>query len=189
LTGRETFDRFSTLVTFLKYLLGDRTPIIVVKIMLIPFMPFKGNLGALARFLYFNRLLISLGDGSYIAKNTILKNANNVKIGKNFSLHEFGYLDGKGGIEIADNVSIAHSCSILSTNHGWENTLLPIKYNPVTENKTTICNDVWIGCGVRILAGVTIGPRSVVAAGAVVTKSLQGNGLYGGIPAKKIKDI
>lgn len=52
-----------------------------------------------------------------------------------------------------------------------------------------IGNDVWIGGNVTILPGVSIGNNVVVAAGAVVTKDLADNGLYGGVPAHKIKDI
>ena len=52
-----------------------------------------------------------------------------------------------------------------------------------------IGNDVWIGGNVTILPGVTIGNNVVVAAGAVVTKDLEDNALYGGVPARKIKDI
>lgn len=50
-------------------------------------------------------------------------------------------------------------------------------------------NDVWIGCGVRIMAGVTIHKRSIVAAGAVVTKDIDSGSLVGGVPAKMIKEI
>mgnify|MGYP002621381799 CR=1 FL=1 len=52
-----------------------------------------------------------------------------------------------------------------------------------------IGNDVWIGGNVTILPGVRIGNNVVVAAGAVVTKDLADNALYGGVPARKIKDI
>jgi len=53
----------------------------------------------------------------------------------------------------------------------------------------TIGNDVWCGGNVTILPGVTIGDNVVIAAGAVVTKDLPSNGLYGGVPAKLIKEI
>ena len=53
----------------------------------------------------------------------------------------------------------------------------------------TIGDDVWIGGNVTILPGVTIGNNVVIAAGAVVTHDLPANGLYGGIPAKKLKDL
>ena len=50
-----------------------------------------------------------------------------------------------------------------------------------------IGNDVWIGFGVTILAGVRIGNGAVIAAGAVVTKDIPAYAVVGGIPAKVIK--
>lgn len=108
-------------------------------------------------------------------------------MGNNVSVHPFCYIDGEGGIDIGNNVSIAHNVSILSFNHTWQNQSAPIKYNPKIYKPVQISDDVWIGCGVRIMAGVKISKRCVIAAGSVVTKDCSENGLYGGIPAKLIK--
>jgi maltose O-acetyltransferase len=48
---------------------------------------------------------------------------------------------------------------------------------------------VWIGAGVIVLAGVTIGDNAVVGAGSVVIKSVAPNTVVAGNPAVKIKDI
>jgi len=54
--------------------------------------------------------------------------------------------------------------------------------------KVYIDEDVWIGANVTILKGVHIGEGSIVAAGAVVTNSIGRYEVWGGIPARKIKD-
>ena len=53
--------------------------------------------------------------------------------------------------------------------------------------KTYVGNDVWIGYGAIIIAGVTIGDGAIVAAGAVVTKDVPPYSIVGGNPAKVIK--
>ncbi len=53
--------------------------------------------------------------------------------------------------------------------------------------KVIIEDNVWLGSNVKILKGVTIGQNSVIANGAIVTKSIPANVVAGGIPAKVIK--
>ena len=48
---------------------------------------------------------------------------------------------------------------------------------------------VWLGVNVTVLKGVTIGENTLVAAGSIVVKSLPGNVIAGGIPAKILKQI
>ena len=47
----------------------------------------------------------------------------------------------------------------------------------------------WICAGCTILPGVTIGEGCVIAAGSVVNKDCAPDGLYAGVPAKRIKDL
>jgi maltose O-acetyltransferase len=47
----------------------------------------------------------------------------------------------------------------------------------------TIGEDCWIGAGVTICPGVTIGDRTVIAAGSVVTKDIPSDVLAAGVPA------
>lgn len=50
-------------------------------------------------------------------------------------------------------------------------------------------DDVWIGCGVRILCGVHIDTRCIIGANSLVNKSVDSFSIYGGVPAKKIKSF
>jgi maltose O-acetyltransferase len=47
----------------------------------------------------------------------------------------------------------------------------------------------WIGTRAMLLGGVTIGAGCVVAAGAVVVADCEPNGLYGGVPARRLRDL
>lgn len=53
---------------------------------------------------------------------------------------------------------------------------------------TIVEDDVWIGTGATIVAGVRLGRGCIVAAGAVVTKDIPPCEIWGGVPARKIKD-
>lgn len=68
--------------------------------------------------------------------------------------------------------------------------------NPATRRHTvgetapvSIGKNVWLGSRVMVLKGVTIGENTVVAAGAVVTKSLPANTIAAGVPAKVVREI
>lgn len=148
-----------------------------------------GKISTLYRYFYYKENLKNCGEAAYFAKFTVVKCARNISIGKNFSMHEFCYLDGAGEIVIGDNVSISHNCSLISFDHTWVDCELPIKYGPTIYKKITVGSDVWIGCGVRILGGCEIGDRVVIAAGAVVKGKLESNSVYAGVPARKIKSI
>lgn len=148
-----------------------------------------GKIGSFIRYVLIKKLAKSCGDNVHIRQYVILENIENIDFGNNVSIHPFCYLEGKGGILIRNDVSIAHSSSILSTNHTWNNSNIPIKYNPISYGKVIINDGVWIGCGCRVLAGVEIGQRSVIAAGTIVNKCVEENELVGGVPAKHIKYI
>ncbi|KAH7832120.1 putative maltose O-acetyltransferase [Monocercomonoides exilis] len=50
-------------------------------------------------------------------------------------------------------------------------------------------HDAWIGCGCGVTPGVTIGARSVIGAGAVVTRDIPDDGVAVGNPVKVIRII
>lgn len=58
---------------------------------------------------------------------------------------------------------------------------------PENDAPVTVEDDVWAGANITILKGVTIGRGSVIAAGAVVTKSCPPYSIIGGVPAKILK--
>lgn len=152
--------------------------------------PFEGYLALSLRYLILRSFLWSkCGDNIFIGKNVVIKNFDGLSLGSNISIHANSYIDAAGGVYIGDEVSMAHNSSIVSFEHTWGDIYTPIKYNPTKLKGVYIGSDVWIGCGVRVLAGSQIKERTVIAAGAVVRGPLVANGVYAGVPAKKVKDI
>ncbi|NEW04726.1 acyltransferase [Paenibacillus sp. SYP-B3998] len=134
-------------------------------------------------------MIAKCGDNVFVGRSVEIKHWEKLSIGNNVSIHKQCYLDALGGIHIDHDVSIAHQTSMISFEHTWEIPSLPIRDNPVKAAEIKIHSDVWIGCGCRILAGVQIFSRAVVAAGAVVTKDVSAHTIVGGVPAKPIKTI
>lgn len=94
-------------------------------------------------------------------------------------------------VTIEDDVLIGGNCKIYDTDfhsidfdYRMENPDTHVKKSPIN-----IGNGAFIGAHSVILKGVSIGERSVIAAGSVVTKSVPPNELWGGIPAKLIKTL
>lgn len=109
-----------------------------------------------------------------------------IVIGDYCSVNPFTIIYGHGGVRIGNGVRIAAHCTIIPANHNFKRKDEYIYKQGMNQVGIIIKDDVWIGTGCRILDGVTIGEGSVVAAGAVVTKSLDNYGVYAGVPAKKI---
>ncbi len=95
------------------------------------------------------------------------------------------YIDGRNGIEFEENVWIGPYVKIISMNHDSNDYYKYIKTKPIKIGK-----NCWIGAGAIILPEVELGEHTVVAAGAVVTKSFtEGDQIIGGNPAKIIKKL
>jgi acetyltransferase-like isoleucine patch superfamily enzyme len=110
-----------------------------------------------------------------------------LKVGNNSSIGPYGYIGCSGYIEIGDNVMISPRVSIYSENHNFSETDIPMLEQGVTRSFVKIEDDCWIAANAVILAGVTVGEGSIVAAGAVVTKDVPPFSLVAGNPAQVIK--
>ena len=95
---------------------------------------------------------------------------------------------GKGNVKIGDNFHSGEECIILTSNHNYDGGNA-IPYDETTIDKDVIIEDnVWIGTRVIILGGVTLGEGCIIQAGSVVVKDVESCAIYGGAPAKFIKN-
>lgn len=108
---------------------------------------------------------IIIGDGIFIGSNVEFNIRKQIIIGE-YTLIASGtrFIDHDHGINLGE---------FMKMQHGFEKRII-------------IGKDVWIGCNVVVLKGVTIGDGAIIAAGAVVTKSVFPNEIWAGVPAKKI---
>lgn len=91
------------------------------------------------------------------------------------------------GTSIGNNVMMGPDVVILTSNHKFERTDIPMREQGFENKPVIIGDDVWIGTRAIILPGVKIGNGVIVAAGAVVTKEVPDYTVVGGCPARIIK--
>lgn len=109
-----------------------------------------------------------------------------IRIGRNVTINEYVFLDGYGGLDIGDDCRIAHGCSFISEDHVFDDPDTPIRLQGKTAAPIVLEEDVWLGCGVRVLRGVKIGRGCVIGAGAVVTRDIPAHSIAIGIPARVV---
>lgn len=110
-----------------------------------------------------------------------------IEVGQNTYIGPYSCLAGPGRIRIGRDCMIASHTGIYANNHNFDDLIRPINVQGTTNKGITIEDDCWLGTGVKVLDGVTIGRGSVIGAGSVVTKSLPPFSVAVGVPAKVIK--
>ena len=186
--GRDKFKRFEWLLIIFTACL-KLMPVGLVHSLYRHVSYWQGYSGITIRYCVLRVLSKQCGTNVFIGHGVDLVRIDQLSLGNNISIHSHCYLDAGGGITIGDDVAIAHQTSILSFNHSWNDPDKPIKDNPIAFAPIVIEDDVWVGCGCRILAGVTIHRRSIIAAGAVVTCDVPTHTVVGGVPAKVLQQI
>jgi acetyltransferase-like isoleucine patch superfamily enzyme len=124
-----------------------------------------------------------------IPKNSIIYwrcrffNPTGVHIGNHSIVGNDAFLDGRRGLYIGDNVSIAAEVRIYTLHHDLESPTFGSTGGPVH-----IEDRVYVGGRVMILPNVRVGEGAVIASGAVVTKNVEPYTVVGGVPARFIRN-
>ncbi len=138
---------------------------------------------------------MQLGDRVSIGKYAIIRPSNiyggpigeGLVMGNNSNIGPYNYIGCSGKITIGNNVMLAPRVSIYAENHVFDNPNITIKAQGVAKSAVVIEDDCWIAANVVILAGVTIGKGSVIAAGSVVNDDIPAFSVVAGVPARVIK--
>jgi acetyltransferase-like isoleucine patch superfamily enzyme len=110
-----------------------------------------------------------------------------IHIGENTYIGSYVCIAGPGNIKIGKDCMIAAQSGIYANGHNFADLTQPIRKQGVTRKGIVIEDDCWLGHGVTVLDGVSIGKGSVIGAGAVVTKNIPAFSIAVGIPAKAIR--
>jgi acetyltransferase-like isoleucine patch superfamily enzyme len=134
---------------------------------------------------------VNLGKDIYLKRWSTVGCANKhalVKIGNNTTIGFGSIIISSGSISVGDNCMIAPYVHIVDSNHGYS-LKTPFNQQENIVSPVRIGDNVWIGTGVVILAGVAIGDNVVISAGTVVTKSFESGVVIAGVPAKILKKL
>ncbi|HEY9349571.1 MAG TPA: sugar O-acetyltransferase [Acidothermales bacterium] len=132
-------------------------------------------------------LLGSIGEGTEIRPPLYIDYGSHISIGArcfaNFGLVALDVAP----ITIGDDVQIASNVQLLTPTHPVEPGPRRAKWEAA--KPITIGDNVWLGGGAIVLAGVTIGENTVVGAGAVVPRDLPPNVVAVGNPARIVRQL
>lgn len=128
----------------------------------------------------------SAGKDSRVLTHVMIYYPENLTIGRNSAITAYCQLNAGGGLVIGNDVLIGPGTYIWSQNHRFQDAGNLIREQGSERVAVTIEDDVWIAARCVILPGVRIATGTVVAAGAVVTRSTEPYTIVAGVPAKMI---
>jgi acetyltransferase-like isoleucine patch superfamily enzyme len=180
--------RLKKLVHWMLIPSGEARPRLWVKLFINPFVHKRGPGSKVGRcrldVLPFNKF--ELGSKSTIEDYCTVNNGvGDVFIGDGTLIGMSNVIIGP--VKIGHNVIFAQNIVASGLNHEYRDIDTPISLQRTTVSPITVEDDCWIAANAVLTAGVTIGKHSVVAAGAVVTKSIPPYSVAAGNPAKVIK--
>jgi maltose O-acetyltransferase len=136
------------------------------------------------------RVLRSYGvkiDRSVVLRTGFYLDGPNLAIGAGTFINVGCYFDGSAPITIGAACDIASEVMFCTSTH------LPAgperRAGAPTVAAIVVGDGCWIGARATILPGVTVAPGCIVAAGAVVARDTFPNGLYGGVPAVRLREL
>ena len=144
-------------------------------------------------FYKIKRHLLNRCSGIVIGKDTkivgpiLLPALSEVKIGANCWVGHHFSIEGNGNVVIGNNCDFAPHVTMVTGSHeiGDSNRRAGKGFN----GRIEIGDGSWIGTRTIILPNIIVGSGIVIGAGSLVTKLLQPNKVYGGCPAKEIKNL
>jgi acetyltransferase-like isoleucine patch superfamily enzyme len=132
---------------------------------------------------------LKFGYDVYIGRDTTIDCLSNARlsIGDNTTFTQGIFISVFQQVEIGTNCLIGEYCSVRDANHATDMLDIPINQQPMLPSPICIADNVWIGRGCAILAGVKIGTGAVIGANSVVLKHIVAYDIAAGTPAKTLR--
>ncbi len=131
---------------------------------------------------------IAIGSGVFIGRNSILSCKNgDIVLGDGANIGFNCEVFSGARVEIGARVMLAAYTYVIGGGHAYDR----MDVSPLEQARTavgvTVGEGAWLGAGVKVLDGTSVGANSIVGAGAVVTKAIPENSVAAGIPAEVLR--
>ncbi|MBI2833493.1 MAG: acyltransferase [Acidobacteria bacterium] len=130
---------------------------------------------------------ITIGDGVFIGRNTILSCKNGdieIRDGANIGFN--CEIFSASRVTVGARALIAAYCYLIGGDHDFSDTSRPVLEQGRRSAGVDVGDGVWMGAGAKVLDGVTIGRHAIVGAGAVVRTDVPALAIAAGVPARII---
>lgn len=134
---------------------------------------------------FLRRLGLRDAEGARLGQNLAIPAPGRVRIGSGSFINRDVMIDID--TTIGRNVFIGPRATIVTGDHPIGDAAT--RAADGAPSPVTIGDGTWIGAGATILPGVTIGPGCIIGAGALVNRDCAPNGLYVGVPARRVRDL
>jgi maltose O-acetyltransferase len=135
---------------------------------------------------------VRIGEGTHIRPrcfmaNTDIANLANISIGAKTFVNSKCFFECQDTIAIGARVSLAMDVLLCTAGHDIGSA--QERAGSSFRAPIVIGDGCWLGARATVLPGVSIGEGCVIAAGALVTGDCEPNGLYAGVPARRVRDL
>ena len=116
--------------------------------------------------------------------------SGDIVIGEDTRIGSFGTLLSGHGIQLGRHILVAAGCTIAPVNHAYERRDVPIVQQGFMPSRggVVVEDEAWIGGRCVLLDGAHVERGAIVAAGSVVRGRVPAYTIWGGVPARYIKD-
>lgn len=135
------------------------------------------------------KLFRHCGDGVIFHHNVLFSNGGNISLGDGVLVNRYAMLDDRGSIDVGAYTMLSAGITIETHTHPFTNFERPIAYAGRGIAPVKIGANSVMGYNAVIMAGTTLGYRTIVGANSVVTKDVPDYTVVGGVPAKPIKEF
>lgn len=152
---------------------------------------FSNVLGSVLLFRPFRRMLLTAA-GAQVESSpgpgfSLSGSPRNLTIGPGVFMNKSVSIEAVAPVSIGAGSALGMRVCIVTSHHDIDTAG---RWSAVASGRSVVVGErVWVGAGAMLLPGAHIEDDVIVAAGAVVSGRLTSHGVYGGVPARRIRDF